>query len=269
MSMCAVTEWHQKMEELRLQDMKLTRELNQKKEEIKYLSNIISEQERTINNLEEELVQQRKASTQSSAPSRIMTVQEGGRLVSTRKLPFFKFHEERQMSWDQREVELERQLDMYEQQQHEVLSTARKFEEATGEEPDASLPLPQQLDIALRKIKEHVRTILETKSICRTLEEKLKEKESLLWTTKQNVLSRDKVINELRLRLPAVVDREKLISEFNQREEDSEMRQALKVAHQTIENMQARLNQKEDVVKKYQHLLAKAREVSLVIPGFE
>ncbi|XP_069620487.1 centrosomal protein of 290 kDa isoform X1 [Ranitomeya imitator] len=225
-----VTEWHQKMEELRLQDMKLTRELNQKKEEIKYLSNIISEQERTINNLEEELVQQRK------------------------------FHEERQMSWDQREVELERQLDMYEQQQHEVLSTARKFEEATGEEPDASLPLPQQLDIALRKIKEHVRTILETKSICRTLEEKLKEKESLLWTTKQNVLSRDKVINELRLRLPAVVDREKLMSEFNQREEDSEMRQALKVAHQTIENMQARLNQKEDVVKKYQHLLAKARE---------
>ncbi|KAM4036674.1 centrosomal protein of 290 kDa isoform 2-T2 [Anomaloglossus baeobatrachus] len=136
-----VTEWHHKMEELRLQDMKLTRELNQKKEEIKYLSNLISEQERTMNNLEEELVQQRK------------------------------FHEERQMSWDQREVELERQLDLYEQQQHEVLSTARKFEEATGKVPDASLPLPQQLDIALRKIKEHVRTILETKSICRTLEE--------------------------------------------------------------------------------------------------
>ncbi|XP_056430371.1 centrosomal protein of 290 kDa isoform X2 [Hyla sarda] len=225
-----VTEWHQKIEEMRLQDMKLTRELNQKKEEIKYLSNIISEQERTINNLEEELVQQRN------------------------------FHEERQMSWDQREVQLERQLDMYEQQQHEVLSTAQKFEEATGEVPDSSLPLPQQLDIALRKIKDHVRTILETKAICRTLEEKLKEKEALLWTADQNVLSRDKVINELRLRLPAVVDREKLMSEFNQKEEDSELRQALKVAHQTIENMQARLNQKEEVVKKYQHLLAKARE---------
>ncbi|KAG9490439.1 hypothetical protein GDO78_006008 [Eleutherodactylus coqui] len=225
-----VTEWHQKMEEMSLQDMKLIRELNQKKEEIKYLSNIISEQERTINNLEEELVQQRK------------------------------FHEERQMSWDQREVELERQLDMYKQQQHEVLSAARKFEEATGELPDASLPLPHQLDMALRKIKEHVRTILETKAICRTLEQRLKEKEALLWTAEQNVLSRDKVINELRLRLPAVVDREKLMSEFNQKEEDSELRQALKVAHQTIENMQARLNQKEEVLKKYQHLLAKARE---------
>ncbi|XP_044136426.1 centrosomal protein of 290 kDa [Bufo gargarizans] len=225
-----VTEWHQKMEAMRLQDMKLTRELNQKKEEIKYLSNIIAEQERTINNLEEELVLQRK------------------------------FHEERQMSWDQREVELERQLDMYEKQQHDVLGAARKFEEATGEVPDSSLPLPQQLDIALRKIKEHVRTILETKAICKTMEEKLQEKQALLWTAQQNVLSRDKVINELRLRLPAVVDREKLMSDFNQQEEDSEMRQALKVAHQTIENMQARLNQKEDILKKYQHLLAKARE---------
>lgn len=225
-----VTEWHKKMEEVRLQDLKRTRELNQKKEEIKYLNNVMSEQERTITHLEEELVQQGK------------------------------FHEERQMAWDQREVELERQLDMYEQQQHEVLITARKFEEATGEMPDSSLPLPQQLDLALQKIKEHVRTILETKTVCQALQEKLKEKGALLWAAEQNVLSRDKVINELRLRIPAVIDREKLLSEFNQKEEDSEMRQALKVAHQTIENMQARLNQKEEVVKKYQHLLAKARE---------
>ncbi|XP_063783728.1 centrosomal protein of 290 kDa [Pseudophryne corroboree] len=219
-----VTEWHKKMDEMRLQDLKLTRELKQKKEEIKYLNNILSEQEHTISNLEEELVQQGK------------------------------FHEERQMSWDQREVELERQLDMYEQQQHEVLSTARKFEEATGGVPDSSLPLPEQLEIALCRIKEHVRTILETKTVCRTLEEKIKQKESLLWTAEQNVLSRDKVINELRLRLPAVIDQEKVVSELP---EASQLRQ---VAHQTIENMQARLNQNEGVLKKYQHLLAKARE---------
>lgn len=37
-----------------------------------------------------------------------------------------QFHEERQMAWDQREVELERQLDIYERQQSEILSTARK-----------------------------------------------------------------------------------------------------------------------------------------------
>ncbi|XP_069485433.1 centrosomal protein of 290 kDa isoform X2 [Ambystoma mexicanum] len=225
-----VTEWQKKMEELRLHDLKMNRELVKRKEEIKYLNNVISENERLIGNLEEEIVQQSK------------------------------FHEERQMAWDQREVEMERQLDMYEHQQNEVLSTARKFEEATGSVPDSSLPLPQQLELALRKIKEHIRTILETRAACKTLEEKIKEKGDALWKAEQNVLARDKVINELRLRLPATAERDRILMEFGQKEHDIEHQQNLKVAHQTIANMQARLNQKDEVLKKYQHLLAKARE---------
>ncbi|CAM5081764.1 unnamed protein product [Natator depressus] len=225
-----VIEWHMKMEELRLQDLKVNRELVKQKEEMKYLNNIISEYERTISSLEEEIVQQSK------------------------------FFEERQMAWDQREVELERQLDIYDRQQNEILSTARKLEEATGSVPDPSLPLAQQLELALRKIREHVRTILETRATCNLLEEKLKEKETALWKAEQNVLSRDRVINELRLRLPATAEREKIIAELGRKEDDPEYHCALKVAHQTITNMQARLNQKEEVLKKYQHLLAKARE---------
>ncbi|XP_030404446.1 centrosomal protein of 290 kDa isoform X1 [Gopherus evgoodei] len=225
-----VIEWHMKMEELRLQELKLNRELVKQKEEMKYLNNIISEYEHTISSLEEEIVQQSK------------------------------FYEERQMAWDQREVELERQLDVYDRQQNEILSTARKFEDATGSAPDPSLPLPQQLELALRKIREHIRTILETQATCKLLEEKLKEKETALWKAEQNVLSRDRVINELRLRLPATAEREKIIAELGRKEDDPEHHHALKVAHQTITNMQARLNQKEEVLKKYQHLLAKARE---------
>nr|XP_048691588.1 centrosomal protein of 290 kDa isoform X1 [Caretta caretta] len=225
-----VIEWHMKMEELRLQDLKLNRELVKQKEEMKYLNNIISEYERTISSLEEEIVQQSK------------------------------FFEERQMAWDQREVELERQLDIYDRQQNEILSTARKLEEATGSVPDPSLPLAQQLELALRKIREHIRTILETRATCNLLEEKLKEKETALWKAEQNVLTRDRVINELRLRLPVTAEREKIIAELGRKEDDPEYHHALKVAHQTITNMQARLNQKEEVLKKYQHLLAKARE---------
>ncbi|KAH1185734.1 hypothetical protein KIL84_018483 [Mauremys mutica] len=225
-----VIEWHMKMEELRLQELKLNRELVKQKEEMKYLNNIISEYERTISSLEEEIVQQSK------------------------------FYEERQMAWDQREVELERQLDVYDRQQNEILSTAQKFEDATGLVPDPSLPLPQQLELALRKIREHIRTILETQATCKLLEEKLKEKETALWKAEQNVLSRDRVINELRLRLPATAEREKIIAELGRKEDDPEHHHALKMAHQTITNMQARLNQKEEVLKKYQHLLAKARE---------
>ncbi|NXA26418.1 CE290 protein, partial [Ibidorhyncha struthersii] len=225
-----VIEWHMKMEELHLQELKLNRELVKQKEEVKYLRNIISEYERTINNLEEEIVQQNK------------------------------FHEERQMAWDQREVELQRQLDLYDHQQNEILSTALKLEEATGSVPDPSLPLPQQLELALRKNQEHIRTILEARATCKSLEEKLKEKETAVWNAEQNVLSRDKVINELRLQLPATSEREKIMAELGKQEDDPKYHHAIKVARQTIANMQARLNQKEEVLKRYQHSLAKARE---------
>ncbi|XP_041265814.1 centrosomal protein of 290 kDa isoform X3 [Onychostruthus taczanowskii] len=221
--------WHMKMEELHLQELKLSRELVKQKEEVKYLRNIISEYECTISNLEEEIVQQNK------------------------------FHEERQMAWDQREVELQRQLDQYDHQQTEILSTALKFEEAAGSVPDPSLPVPQQLELALRTIQEHIRTILETRATCRSLEEKLEEKETALWKAEQNVISRDKVINELRLRLPATSG-EKIMAELSKQEDDSEYRHAIKIAHQTIANMQARLNQKEEALKRYQYMLAKARE---------
>ncbi|XP_033077009.1 centrosomal protein of 290 kDa [Trachypithecus francoisi] len=225
-----VINWHMKIEELRLQELKLNRELVKDKEEIKYLNNIISEYERTISSLEEEIVQQNK------------------------------FHEERQMAWDQREVDLERQLDIFDRQQNEILNAAQKFEEATGSIPDPSLPLPNQLEMALRKIKENIRIILETQATCRSLEEKVKEKESALRLAEQNILSRDKVINELRLRLPATAEREKLIAELGRKEMEPKSHHTLKIAHQTIANMQARLNQKEEVLKKYQHLLEKARE---------
>lgn len=51
------------------------------------------------------------------------------------------------------------------------------------------------------------------------------------------------------------------MAELNKQEDDSEYHHAIKIAHQTIANMQARLNQKEEVLKRYQHMLAKAREV--------
>lgn len=43
----------------------------------------------------------------------------------------FQFHEERQMAWDQREVELERQLDIFDRQQNEILSAAQKVSKMT------------------------------------------------------------------------------------------------------------------------------------------
>ncbi|XP_047453356.1 centrosomal protein of 290 kDa isoform X3 [Mugil cephalus] len=226
-----VTEWHKKMEEARLQELRKGRELVVQKEEIRYLKKLVEEQERTICSLEEDIVQQNN------------------------------LHEERQLAWDQREVELERQLDNYEKQQNEILSSAENSEDGTRVLPDPTLPLAHQLEFALSKIKEHVRTIMDTQAICKNLDKKLKEKEAALWKAEQNVMSRDKVINELRLRLPATASRERLLADLVKHEDGrSDNQPAMELAHQTIKDLQSRLDKKEDVLKKYQNQLAQARQ---------
>ncbi|XP_049428981.1 centrosomal protein of 290 kDa [Epinephelus fuscoguttatus] len=226
-----VTEWHKRMEDARLQELRKGRELVVQKEEIRYLKNLVEEQERNIRSLEEDIVQQNT------------------------------FQEERQLAYDQREVELERQLDQYEKHQSEILSSAEKYEDGTGSLPDPNLPLAHQLEFALSKNREHVRTILDTQATCKSLDEKLKEKETALWKAEQNIVSRDKVINELRLRLPAAANRERLLADLAKHEEgQTDHQPALKLAHQTIKDLQGRLDKKEDVLKKYQNQLAQARQ---------
>ncbi|KAL6106276.1 cep290 [Pungitius sinensis] len=227
-----VTEWHKKMEEARLQELRKGRELVVQKEEIRYLKNLVEEQERTICSLEEDIVQQNT------------------------------LLEERQLAYDQREVELERQLEQYEKHQSEIVSGSEKYEDGTASHPDPSLPLAHQLQFALGKIREHVRTILDTQATCKSMDEKLKEKEAALRKAEQNVVSRDKVINELRLRLPASsAGTERLLAELAERQEGrSDSQPAVKLAQQTIRDLQARLNKKEDAIKKYHNQLAGARQ---------
>ncbi|KAF0040361.1 hypothetical protein F2P81_006259 [Scophthalmus maximus] len=208
-----VTEWYKKMEEARLQEVRKGRELVVQKEEITYLRNLVAEQERTIWSLEEDAVQQNM------------------------------MQEERQFAWDQREVELERQLDQYEKHQNEILSSGGK------------------LEFALGKIREHVRTIMDTQATCRSLDEKLIEKDGALRKADQNIVSRDRVINELRLRLPAAANRERLLADLAKHEEGQmDSQPALKLAHQAVKDLQSRLDKKEDVLKKYQNQLAQARQ---------
>ncbi|KAM3609329.1 uncharacterized protein V6R79_013026 [Siganus canaliculatus] len=224
-----VMEWHKKMEEARLQELRSSRELVVQKEEIKYLKKLVEQQEKTICSLEKDIVQQN-------------TLQD-----------------ERQLSWDQREVELERQLDQYEKQQSDVRGSAEKYEDGAGALPDPNLPLTHQLEFALSKIREHVRTIVDTQAACKSLDEKVKEKEAALWKAEQNIISRDKVINELRLRLPAAAGRERLLADLS-KETEFDSQPALKLAHQNIKDLQGRLDRKEEILKKYQNQLTQARQ---------
>ncbi|PWA24537.1 hypothetical protein CCH79_00011844 [Gambusia affinis] len=138
-----VMEWHKRMEEARLQELRKGRELAVQKEEISYLKKLVEEQDRTVRSLEEDIVQ------------------------------LNSLQEERQLAWDQREVELERQLDCYEKQHTEILNRAEKVKEEEGPLPDPALPLAHQLEFALAKIKEQVRTISELQGTCRSLDKAL------------------------------------------------------------------------------------------------
>lgn len=101
--------------------------------QLKYSENVVKVHERGISDLEDENVQMAKE------------------------------HEERQLIWEQREVELERMIDKLEKQQRELAEAATKFEEATGSIPDPNLPVANQLEMAISKIKEHIRTIVGTR----------------------------------------------------------------------------------------------------------
>ncbi|XP_033101363.1 centrosomal protein of 290 kDa-like isoform X2 [Anneissia japonica] len=231
-----VAEWHSKIQQMRLQDLKHTRQINRLREQLKYNEGLTSNHERTVAGLEEDIVQIQRES------------------------------EEKQLLWEQREVELERIIDSLEKQQKAMANAALRFEEATGSMPDPSLPVANQLEHAMRTIKQHVKTILDTRAENTQLQKNLNSIEKQLARTEENLLARDKVINELRLRLPASAERDEIIKNqmaegvrYQHIEEACQHKQALKVAQAQIESLQARIQQKEDAIQKYIDLLDQSR----------
>eukprot|EP00057_Strongylocentrotus_purpuratus_P025576 XP_011680050.1 PREDICTED: centrosomal protein of 290 kDa [Strongylocentrotus purpuratus] len=232
-----VAEWHAKMQETRLQDMKLNRQITRLQQQVKYFDNMVTTHEQTVMSLEQENVHINRQA------------------------------EERQLLWEQREAELERMIDNLERQQREIADAAVKFEEVTGSLPDPSLPVANQLEYSIRTIKTHVKTILDSRAEIKTLHKKLLEKEKSLAETERNLLARDRVINELRMRLPASSDRDEVIKDamsegvrFKEMHETCEHKQALRVAQTQIEGLQNRIQQKEEALQKYIDLLEQSRK---------
>ena len=70
----------------------------------------------------------------------------------------------RQLEWEHREVELERIITNIEHQQAEIAGAASQFEHAVGALPDPSLPVPQQLEIAVTTIRNNVKLVLDARA---------------------------------------------------------------------------------------------------------
>lgn len=235
-----VVEWHGKMDSVRLEELK-QRRLNTKLQgQIKYLEGVIRTSEATIAELEAESVRVTKDC------------------------------EEKQLRWEHREVELERTLQRMENQAQQIAGAASKFEQALGSLPDSRLPVANQLEQAITTIKSNVKVILDIQGENKVLKKRNEQLEKELHESEKTVIARDKLISELRLRMPATADRDEIILRATSKvnaamsqkldEKDYQTEHSIKIAQSTISSLQARIQQKEETIAKYQELLKQARD---------
>ena len=166
------------------------------------------------------------------------------------------------MLWDQREVELERVLSKMEKQQSEFAEAALRFEQATGSVPDPNLPIANQLEEAIQKIKEHVKIIVGSRQENKNLKKEVAELKNTVEQLETKNTQSSKTINELRLRLP-VNERVAISAQVESllsKPQDYELKKALKVAQSTISSLQQMITKKEESILKYQELLKEARQ---------
>uniref|UniRef100_A0A8C4WXV1 Centrosomal protein of 290kDa coiled-coil region domain-containing protein n=1 Tax=Eptatretus burgeri TaxID=7764 RepID=A0A8C4WXV1_EPTBU len=219
--------YYGKVHEARLRELQQHREAVRHKEQVEHLRALLIEQEGAVAALESELIH------------------------------FNKVHEEREISLEQHEIELERQLEAYEKQQQEVLGTARQFEEVMGRLPDSNLPLAQQLEQVLQQVWQHVNAIVEAQTTSKLLEQRLKNKDEALRKAEAGLLSRDRLVNELRMQLPTSVESPPQVQgaavTMQATHED-------RVAVHELAVLRSHLQHKEQLLTKYQHLLQRERE---------
>ncbi|XP_059169831.1 centrosomal protein of 290 kDa-like [Physella acuta] len=236
-----VLEWHSKIDGVRLEELQQRRNCSKLHQKVKYLEEIIRSHEVTISELEADNVR------------------------------MLKDYEEKQMRWELRETELERTILTMEKHTAEIAGAASKFEQAIGALPNAKLPVANQLEQAISTIKSNVKVILDTQAENKAVKSRNQELEKQLRESERGVLERDKLISELRLRMPATADRDDIIVKAQAKVThaikkaetdgvDYESQQALKIAQSTVLSLQQRVNQKDETIAKYVELLKQRRE---------
>ena len=225
-----ILEWHSKLEDLRLKELHARRNAEQWEKELFHLK----ESSKTIitrnEQLEEELI----------------------RMES--------LMEQRQLEWETHEVELEK-IDI----QNLRLEIGDNTFGESQNVPSSDAPLSQQLEAALTRNKhlsQQLNSMKKKLQDSRTGFEELTKKNRELES--QN-LSKDRMINDLRLEIPASVDRAIAINSVIGQPgipsacvPQTNNSATLFVAQGTIDSLRERLKLKEETIKKYEELLQQA-----------
>nr|XP_039270892.1 centrosomal protein of 290 kDa-like isoform X2 [Styela clava] len=222
-------EWCKRMDALRLQDLKLQRQVVRQNEEIKYLEKTAAQHEKTIAAREEDIVE------------------------------MLRNQEKQQLEWEQRETQLERMLDDFDMKRREVSKKAKRLEDIPSLIPDPTLPLDIQLTRALKTVSEQTtrqKDLISQLKFHENDNDRLKNRVQVL---EGDLFTRDRMINDLRMRIPegtTANDVRIIKSEIGL---ESGLSQQLHVAKQTIETLKKRLKQKEDSIESYKKLLEESR----------
>ncbi|CAI9718032.1 Hypothetical predicted protein [Octopus vulgaris] len=233
-----VAEWHSKMETLRLSQMKQTRQISRLQEQISLYEKTIKNQEVAIADLERKNVK------------------------------LSKEFEKHQLDWEFREQELERTISNLEKQASDFTSATAQFNKNFGKLPDTSQPVAVQLENAIVTIKQNMKEISDTKAQSQVLKKRVEQLQAVAQEAEANLIAKDKLIAEIRLQMPATVDRNIFLKNLsvskNKKEESNEghfeTQQAIKVAHCAVSSLKARIQLKEESIKNLQELLKTAHE---------
>jgi centrosomal protein CEP290 len=120
-----------------------------------------------------------------------------------------------------------------------------QFEEISGNMPDHTQPIANQLEQAIGIIRSHIKLLAESKIQADLSKNKIQEMEINVRKYQHEVDIRDKAIAELRLRLPATIERDILIKSVMGApgaDELSSNQTSIKAAQATIESLQVKTN---------------------------
>jgi centrosomal protein CEP290 len=109
--------------------------------------------------------------------------------------------------------------------------------------PDTSLPVANQLEQAMNIIRSHIKLLAEAKLQADLSKKKLDDLEIKCRKLESEVNLRDKVIADLRLRLPATMERDILIKSsitYTSSQSNQSNETPVKAAQTTIESLQVK-----------------------------
>eukprot|EP00117_Sycon_ciliatum_P009651 scpid6697/ scgid11854/ Centrosomal protein of 290 kDa; Bardet-Biedl syndrome 14 protein homolog; Nephrocystin-6 len=218
--------WHGKMEEVRLENLRQLRLVDKMKAEIKSLQLSNDHHEEVALQAEESLVKEQQQ------------------------------HEAELMSWERREAELEDAIHKLQLSQERMLESANELGSSQRLVPDPSQPVATQLEQAVGRLKHQALRCSRLQDHCDALEKDKRSLDDQRCQLEQQLIRKEKVETELRIRLTGhPSDVETTEDTVSTREKE-----AIKKAQRMIESLKEQLQQKENVLLKYQSRLVQVQE---------